>query len=863
MAGGQINAVSGYFDLNGDVTVNAASGAATITGNLSLTGATRTFTVARGSSSDDLVIDGVIVDGGASSGVIKGGPGFLRYTGTGANTYTGTTTDNLGTLMLAKSAGVNSIAGPLVVRDTVQVLNDQQIADSAPVTIDDGAELWLLTGSETVGPLTLAGGDAFVSSGRTLTLAGDVTVPASSNTSTITGNVSLGGATRSFTVAEVLNYLVINGVISNGGLIKDGDGILVLGGTAANTYADATTVKSGWLNLDKPAGTAAINGPLVLGDGTGSGGHVQLFNDELIANDAPITINSDGEMDVWYGSETVGPLTMNGGGILSVHSDRSLNLSGALITDLTAGSPILAGFGNVDLSGNALTILFDAPPAVGESRKIIDNQDGGNVIGHFAGLPEGAMFSSGGKAYQISYKGGDGNDVVATRVPAAIVVSAPTRLVTTEAGGAATFTVALGSIPAADVTITLSSSNPGEGTIDKTSLTFTPANALTPQTVMVTGVADAVADGNVVYSIVTNPASSSDTDYNGLDPKDVPAVNLDPLPKGTRTYKDTDGDIYTVRLTGPGTVEALIADPTGNGPGPIDRIMVQGTDPVKSSLSVSVKKSKTGDGYDSVGEIDGSGLKSIAARKSDLVGAGVTLTGPLGGLTIHDIAHDVSVIAAGTPDLKTRIKAHIIGYGDSIRLGSAISGLNAARIDYLQLVAPSLGSLAVTGDKVHGIVGNFSGTLTLSGAGVPAGKPTLGSVSVVGTIDSSAIDVAGGNVGSFRAGRFLNSQLHVGYTPTDPNDPMSGGTFTPGSTIGSFRVSGYTGLTTPAFDSSWVAADIIGSVNLKSIQTANAGKKFGVRAHTKIGSVDAGSPSFHYLKGQPSANVDDFEVQVV
>ena len=43
----------------------------------------------------------------------------------------------------------------------------------------------------------------------------------------------------------------------------------------------------------------------------------------------------------------------------------------------------------------------------------------------------------------------------------------------------------------------------------------------------VTGVNDAVADGNQPYSIVTASASSSDPGYNGLNPADVAVTNID------------------------------------------------------------------------------------------------------------------------------------------------------------------------------------------------------------------------------------------------------------------------------------------------------------------------------------------------
>jgi hypothetical protein len=110
---------------------------------------------------------------------------------------------------------------------------------------------------------------------------------------------------------------------------------------------------------------------------------------------------------------------------------------------------------------------------------------------------------------------------------AAVQVTPTSGLVTTEAGGTATFTVALSTLPVADVTIGLSSSRPAEATVSPSSLTFTSADGTTPKTVTVTGVPDTVADGNQTFTIVTAPATSLDPAYAGIDPPDVAGLNQD------------------------------------------------------------------------------------------------------------------------------------------------------------------------------------------------------------------------------------------------------------------------------------------------------------------------------------------------
>ena len=112
-----------------------------------------------------------------------------------------------------------------------------------------------------------------------------------------------------------------------------------------------------------------------------------------------------------------------------------------------------------------------------------------------------------------------------------VSIASGTTLMTTEAGGTATFTVRLLSAPEGDVTVPLVSSDPGEGTVSPSPLVFTAANATTAQTVVVTGVDDEVDDGDESYRIRTgDPSSPDDATYDALgagDGDDVDVVNRD------------------------------------------------------------------------------------------------------------------------------------------------------------------------------------------------------------------------------------------------------------------------------------------------------------------------------------------------
>ncbi len=108
-----------------------------------------------------------------------------------------------------------------------------------------------------------------------------------------------------------------------------------------------------------------------------------------------------------------------------------------------------------------------------------------------------------------------------------ITVNPTSGLTTTEAGGTAQFTIVLDSAPTGNVSISLSSSDTSEGTVSPGSVTFTSANWSTAQTVTVTGVDDAIVDGNIAYTIITAAASSSDSNYSGLNASDVSVTNTD------------------------------------------------------------------------------------------------------------------------------------------------------------------------------------------------------------------------------------------------------------------------------------------------------------------------------------------------
>jgi len=177
-------------------------------------------------------------------------------------------------------------------------------------------------------------------------------------------------------------------------------------------------------------------------------------------------------------------------------------------------------------SGASLTAGWEGSSLSGGSH---NDYFGRSVLGlgdlNSDGFDEFAIGASGYDNAQIS----EGAAFVYLRnfeAPGFVVVPNST-ISTTESGGEATFTVRLSMPPTDDVSFTLSSNDLTEGTVSPTSLTFTQTDWMTPQVVTVTGVNDALTDGNVAYIIDTNAATSADAGYDTLDPPNIDVVNVD------------------------------------------------------------------------------------------------------------------------------------------------------------------------------------------------------------------------------------------------------------------------------------------------------------------------------------------------
>ena len=332
---GNVVTGAGTLTLGGNVSSTSGLATETISGNLNLGGVTRTFSVSPSMATVNLDISAVIANGG----ITKSGAGILRLGGGSANTYTGTTTVNDGTLVLAKMGANGTILGDLIVGAAtsvaeVNIVLPNQIANSANVTVNDGSNLMVSAAEDGFGLLTLNDGGVTLGAAGSLTLTNNVVVNAASATNTIDGldrPLILSGA-QTFTVADgsAPIDLDVTAVVQSGTLVKDGLGTMRLSGNSQNTAG--ATINAGTLIANK-SGPGAMTGNVVVGDGVG-GADADILqiqqNEQLVQNASDtLTINSSGLFDPNNFIETIRDLIINGGHV----GAGTLNLAGSVTSN--------------------------------------------------------------------------------------------------------------------------------------------------------------------------------------------------------------------------------------------------------------------------------------------------------------------------------------------------------------------------------------------------------------------------------------------------------------------------------------------------------------------------------------------------
>ena len=360
------------------LTVNNGSGTASATavnfaGYALSNSSTNYVDVINGSG--NVNITGPVTNGGTSSasGLTYSGTGALTLSG--VNTYSGGTTLSSGSLNINSTTALGATAGALTISGgTINNTSGaaKTIANANPITLGGNFafgtsagtasnDLNLGTGAVTNGgnyTLTLNGAD-------TLTFGGEMTnTQAGINTLTVNN----GSGTTSATAVNFAGYALSNsstnyidvingsgnvnilGVVSNGGtssasgLTYSGTGTLTLSGT--NTYAGATTVSSGIVNIQN---SSAL----------GSGG---------------ATVSSGGTLQLQGGISAANTLSLDGTGYSS-NEGALENVSG---TNTYTGAITLAGATRINADAGSLTLSSSA--TVGGSGEDLTVGGSGNTI---------------------------------------------------------------------------------------------------------------------------------------------------------------------------------------------------------------------------------------------------------------------------------------------------------------------------------------------------------------------------------------------------------------------------------------------------------------------------------------------------
>lgn len=300
----------------------------------------------------DLVVEGSI---NGSAGLAVAGGGTLELASTSTNAYTGPTEVMNGTTLVLNKTGVTAISDDLMVDagGTVQLLQADQIADTANVTLDTGASLLLGGLNETIHSLSLTGASIGTGVGI-LTLTGDLTANTSVTQSTVSGNLALaGGGTHLFNAANpaptATPDLDISAVVSGAdGIAKTGAGVLKLGGS--NTYTGTTDIQAGTVAIDNASALGTTAG----GTTIASGAELDLLSDLNLAE--PLSLAGTGingsPIGLGAGIYTLsGNLTLTGDTTLSTAAATFLTVSGVIDDGTNSYALTKAGLGTATLSG--------------------------------------------------------------------------------------------------------------------------------------------------------------------------------------------------------------------------------------------------------------------------------------------------------------------------------------------------------------------------------------------------------------------------------------------------------------------------------------------------------------------------------
>jgi fibronectin-binding autotransporter adhesin len=453
--------VGGMLTLNADIQVHTvgsgnAAGATISGGTLALqvpgiiSGAiARTWQVNDGTVGSDLTVTSAIIDGTGlqSVGITKSGFGTLELGGVEANTYTGTTTLNEGTLLLNKgtgSGGVNAMSGPLTIGDAnpqsgfansdiVRLVQPDQLPDRlALVTITPTGLLDLDGNNETIGvadaqtALSMQAAATVNLGTGVLTINGNIVASAANGASLWTpvaaprilnGTLDLGAVTRTIDVGADRNELpyeleLAADLIGTGGFLLSNTGTLLLSGDNSGLSGDVVRTNGNFAIGSDTAfgsGRALLNGSITTFGGPRSISTPVIFGANIIGlgtgfNIAGVGLIGGGGNDLKF----TGPVSVTPGNWFPVVSSAGqVEFAGGLGETLGTVFTRKQGFGTMVISSPAtLSGNLDVGQDAGGTSAGIVRANGGLVVLRDSGtLLNSNVLIGYGSAFQLDNSG--------------------------------------------------------------------------------------------------------------------------------------------------------------------------------------------------------------------------------------------------------------------------------------------------------------------------------------------------------------------------------------------------------------------------------------------------------------------------